>query len=143
MLKNIKIYESFISEDYRRSDIANLFGSPEDISLKQDFLRIKALLWLYKYQTEEEKLDYTTRNLNGVGFTGPDAPILTSFAKQVVEKYHLTEKQLQILRRKIKKYENQMAKIANAIQSGEAQKDPKIEAVAEEWKNRNMGRYSY
>jgi hypothetical protein len=143
MLKNIKIYESFISEDYKRSDIANLFGSPEDISLKQDFLRIKALLWLYKYQTEEEKQDFATHNLNGVGFTGPDAQILSSFAKQIVEKYFITEKQLQILRRKIKKYENQMAKIANAIQSGEAQKDPKIEAVAEEWKNRNMGRYSY
>jgi len=36
-----------------------------------------------------------------------------------------------------------MAKIANAIQSGEAQKDPRIEAISEEWRNRNMGRYSY
>ena len=143
MLRNIKIYESFISEDYKRSDIADLFGSPEDVSFKQDFLRIKALLWLYKYQTEDEKLDYTTSHLNGVGFTGSDAFILSSLAKQVIEKYYLSEKQLQILRKKIKKYENQMAKIANAIQSGEAQKDPKIEAVAEEWKIRNKYKYSY
>jgi len=137
------MYESFnIDEEYKRSDISGLFGGPEDVSFKRDELRIKALLWIYKYQTEDEKQDLITSHLNGVGFTGPDSYILSSFAKQVIEKYYLSDKQLQIVRRKIKKYEKQMAKIANAIQSGEAQKDPNIESVMTEWKSRNAGKYS-
>ena len=143
IMRHIKIYEAFnIDEEYKRSDISGLFGGPEDVSFRQDTIRIKALLWIYKYQTEDEKQDLITSHLNGVGFTGPDSYILSSFAKQVIEKYYLSEKQLQIVRKKIKKYENQMVKIANAIQSGEAQKDPNIESVMEEWKSRNAGRYS-
>lgn len=142
-MRHIKIYESFIiDEDYKRSDIAGLFGNPEDVSFRQDAIRIKALLWIYKYQTEDEKKDLSTSHLNGVGFTGSDAYILSSFAKQLIEKYYLSEKQLEIVRKKIKKYENQMAKIANAIQSGEAQKDPNIESVMEEWKARNASKYT-
>lgn len=143
MLRNIKNYRDFLFESYKRSDIAGLFGSPENPSLKQDFFRIKALLWLYKYQTEEERLNYATQNLNGVGFTGPDASLLTSFAKQVIEKYYLSDKQMEILRRKMKKYENQMTRIANAIQNGETQKDPSIDAIATEWRNQNSYKYSY
>jgi hypothetical protein len=120
-----------------------LLGGPDDISLEKDFLKVKALLWIYKYQTPGEKESYTTDNLNGVGFSGPDAFILTSFAKQVVDKQFLSEKQMSILRRKIGKYAGQMARISTAISDGQAQKDSAIEGVMAEWRNKNSYKYSY
>jgi hypothetical protein len=143
-MKHLKLYEAFIAEkEYTREDMRALLGSPEDISLEKDFLKVKALLWIYKYQTPGEKESYTTDNLNGVGFSGPDAFILTSFAKQVVEKQFLSEKQMAILRRKIGKYAGQMARISTEISNGRAQKDSAIEGVMAEWRNKNSYKYSY
>ncbi len=142
-MKHIQIYESFITgQPFNRQDMKNLFGEPEMDTFKLDMARIKALLWIYKFQTDEEKNSETTQSINGVGFTGIDGNILSSFAKQVIEKSFLSDKQLQILRKKIIKYENQMVKISNAIQKGEMQKDPLIEEAIKKWIKKNSYRYT-
>jgi hypothetical protein len=140
-MKHVKLFEEFLFEDLKRADIHKLFGDPHEISLKQDAMRIKALLWIYKYQTPEEKHAQTTRVLNGVGFTGVDGELLSSFAKQIISKGYLSDRQMEIVRKKMKKYEMQMMKISNSIANGKLTKDPKIEAVMNEWLSKNMHRY--
>lgn len=149
-MKHLQLFEKFLSEGkrkpvdpdaFKREDMANLFGKPEDVSFAQDFVRIKALLWIYKFQTEDEKRSDSTHVLNGVGFTGTDAEILSSFSKQLINKGWLSPKQMTIVRKKIKKYENQMAKISTAIKKGDAKKDEKIDEIMKKWAKENAAKY--
>ena len=73
----------------------------------------KALVKLYDRQTAEEKADHETKENNGIGFNGADAPILTSFAEFYKKAGFLTAKQLVVARKKIMKYAGQLTKIAN------------------------------
>lgn len=73
---------------------------------------IKALLRIYEYQTEVEKACGTVDNLNGVGFVGTDAELLTSFCKQYERKKTLSDKQMAILFKKIGKYAGQLTRQA-------------------------------
>jgi len=73
---------------------------------------IKALLRIYEYQTEDEKACGTVDNLNGVGFAGTDAELLTSFCKQFERRKSLTDKQVAILFKKIGKYAGQLTRQA-------------------------------
>ena len=148
-MRKIKLFEEFINEAkkeidpdvFKRSDIANLFGEHNEITFAKDLVRVKALLWIYKFQTEDEKQSDSTRELNGVGFTGVDGEILSSFAKQVINRHFLSEKQMVILRKKIKKYETQMSKIATHIKKGGTTKDQNIENVIEKWAKQNLDKY--
>jgi hypothetical protein len=72
----------------------------------------RGLLAIYKYQTAAEKAVQETRELNGVGFSGCDAEILSSFAEQYSRRGWLSEKQLAILHRKMPKYAKQLLKVA-------------------------------
>ena len=90
----------------------------------------RAVMALYERQTADEQATQATREHNGVGFNGTDAPILTSFAEQLkgigwyTNNYgvsvrrnaprRLSEKQLALARRKVLKYAGQLAAIANA-----------------------------
>ena len=49
-----------------------------------------------------------TLERNGIGFTGPDAEILTSFARQYQRRGCLSPKQMIILRRRIPAYARQI-----------------------------------
>ena len=73
---------------------------------------IKALLRIYEYQTEDEKACGTVDNLNGVGFVGTDAELLTSFCKQYEIRKTLSDKQMAILFKKIGKYAGQLTRQA-------------------------------
>ena len=79
----------------------------------------KAVVTIYRKQTQEERNSYSTRVTNGVGFNKFDAEILTSFAKQIIynkdmgRRYLLSYKQVEIARKKMRKYAKQLAKIAN------------------------------
>lgn len=77
---------------------------------------IKGLIAIYKYQTMEEQHIGCTREDNGVGFSGVDSEILSSFAEQVNKKRNLTIKQLAILHRLMPKYAGQLVKIAEDTQ---------------------------
>jgi hypothetical protein len=65
---------------------------------------LRALVRIYQNQTARE----ATIERNGIGFTGPDAEILTSFASQYQRRGRLTEKQMMILRRRIPAYARQI-----------------------------------
>ena len=69
---------------------------------------LRALVRIYQNQTADERCREATIERNGIGFTGPDAEILTSFASQYQRRGRLTEKQMMILRRRIPAYARQI-----------------------------------
>lgn len=68
---------------------------------------------IFEYQTAEEQNSESTMYWNGVGFSGADAEILSSFAKQLNEgKFAGSPKQMKILFQKMPKYAKQLDAIA-------------------------------
>lgn len=79
----------------------------------------RSLVVLFNRQTQDEQNTESTNCNNKMGFNGTDAHILTSFAKQIignkrVEGNRLSEKQRALAVKKLRKYANQLAKVANA-----------------------------
>ncbi len=68
----------------------------------------RAVVTIYRNQTEYEKVCQSTQESNGIGFTGVDAEILSSYAEFYLKNGFLTTKQLAIARNKIKKYWRQL-----------------------------------
>jgi len=73
----------------------------------------KALLLIFSYQTNQEQVSDTTRERNDVGFSAFDAEILSSFAKQLLTKNSLSNKQMDILFKKICHYHRQIIENSN------------------------------
>jgi hypothetical protein len=84
-----------------------------------------ALIKIFNMQTREEKSSESTSEDNGIGFTGVDAYILTSFSKQLLGKGTLSKKQVDMLRKKMPKYWAQIYRI-----SDKDKMDPLIEEYA-------------
>ena len=89
---------------------------------------VRAMLAIYEKQTATEQETATTKESNGIGFNGLDAEILSSFSKQVQRwegtpeplrrfPVPLSEKQLNLARKKMAKYAGQLARIARAKQA--------------------------
>lgn len=85
---------------------------------------VRGLMAVYRYQTSDEQRRFQTKHHNNVGFTGTDAHILTSFAKQIEwwektpvaeRKYQnpLSAKQTIIARKRMVKYAGQLARIVH------------------------------
>lgn len=74
----------------------------------------RSVLKIYACQTTDEQMTGETRHSNGVGFSGCDAPLLTSFAQWLESGKHLTPKQMIYARKKIAKYSKQLTAIANS-----------------------------
>ena len=72
-----------------------------------------ALLKIYEYQTREEQEIQRTHDHNGVGFTGVDGEILSSFAEQLKRRGDLSEKQMAIVYKKMPKYWHQVMMISD------------------------------
>lgn len=85
----------------------------QELLATSDKMVKRSLVKIFEKQTEDEQQSDDTRHNNGVGFNGLDARILSSFAKQVIERDSLSPKQMAIARNKMKKYAGQIAKIAN------------------------------
>ena len=123
----------------KRGDIQGLFGDANDPTYKSDCARVKALLYLFDRQTDDEQNTESTNHHNRMGFTGTDAQLLSSFAKQVIQKAWLSPRQMQVLRTKINKYAGQMARVANVCrQEG---KDGVIGEQARRWASANAKSY--
>lgn len=73
----------------------------------------KAVMTIYQYQTKEEQGYDTTIDSNGVGFNAVDAEILSSFARQLFDGKHLSNKQIMLARKKMTKYAGQLTYLAN------------------------------
>lgn len=80
---------------------------------KSDLAVQRAVLAIYKLQTEEEKCKKETSGSNNIGFNKFDAKILSSFAEQLIKGHTLTPKQLSKARDRIKLYHRQLTLIAN------------------------------
>ena len=63
-------------------------------------------------QTEQEKACRTTIEDNGIGFTGVDGFILSSFATQYKRRHTLSDKQMDIVYKKMPKYWKQVLAFA-------------------------------
>jgi len=85
--------------------------SIKELILTNDKAMIKALLLIYKNQTETEKIDESTKELNGIGFNKFDAEPLTSLVKWYNRKHYLTPRQLNLGRKRMKKYSGQVIKM--------------------------------
>ena len=72
---------------------------------------IRGLLRIYANQTADEQSSEATRYHNSVGFTGPDSKILSSFAKQVISGLTLSNKQTDLLYKKMPKYSSQLERM--------------------------------
>ena len=80
----------------------------------------RALIRIYDNQTADEQNSGVTVHDNGVGFTGCDANILTSFAEGLKKYGNLTVKQMALLHLKIGKYAKQIYEMTD---------DAKLEAI--------------
>ena len=70
---------------------------------------LRALQRIYEGQTIEELNEENTKELNGLGFTGFDAPILTSIYKSYLEHgKNLTPKQMSVVKKMMGKYAGQI-----------------------------------
>lgn len=69
---------------------------------------------LYACQTADEQDTRDTHHVNGIGFNGVDAPILSSMAEFLIKTGFLTPKQKVLVRKKLIKYNKQLTKLANA-----------------------------
>jgi hypothetical protein len=74
----------------------------------KDRWALRALMRIYQNQTADEQNSETTIERNGIGFTGPYAEILSSFARQYQRRGSLSERQMIILRRRIPAYARQI-----------------------------------
>lgn len=90
---------------YTKQDIVSMIET-------RDIAVAKGVLAIYAYQTAVEQSAEATCQDNGVGFNGADAPILSSFAKQLQKGRTLSAKQIAIARKRMTKYAGQLLKIA-------------------------------
>jgi len=88
---------------------------------KSDKTVTRAIVAIYQYQTDDEKVAEMTKYNNGVGFNGCDAMIGTSFAQQIIKGRTLSYKQMAIARKIIIKYAGQLANIANIKEAQKVQ----------------------
>jgi len=73
----------------------------------------QALLKIYEFQTQSEKEHEETRDSNGVGFSGVDGEILSSFATHFISRGFLSPKQMYLVFKKMPKYWMQVIKISD------------------------------
>ena len=82
--------------------------SVKDLLRRNDRAVERGILRIFSFQTDEEKYVGMTKTVNGKGFNKFDVEILTSFALQLRQGRHLTEKQMYKARPKICKYAGQL-----------------------------------
>lgn len=75
---------------------------------------LHGLLRIFERQTADEQRRDVTVERNGVGFTGMDAEILSSFAHQIKQGRMLSEKQMTIVFEKMPKYWRQLLEVSDA-----------------------------
>jgi len=85
------------------------------LAIRKDWA-IRGLMAIYKYQTDMEK-SYEATDHNGVGFTGTDGQLLTSFANFYSRNNYLSDRQMAYVFKKMPKYAAQLYRIVSGKQS--------------------------
>lgn len=91
---------------WNKEEIKNLIATRDDAV-------IRGLICIYRFQTNSEQVTGYTSENNGVGFSGADSEILTSFVRFYNKNKYLSPKQLVIARKKMLKYSRQLMLVAN------------------------------
>lgn len=81
---------------------------------RSDQAAVRALLEIYKFQTDEEQAWGATYQQNGLGFSGQDSEWLTEMAKRVMAGGSLSSKERAILRNRMKRYWRQLIPVIAA-----------------------------
>jgi len=76
---------------------------------------VAGLVKIFEYQTREEQQSEETLEHNGVGYSGCDAELLSSFAKQVKAGRQLSVKQMAIVFKKMPRYAGQLERISKKV----------------------------
>lgn len=117
------------------SKIRELLNS-DSYDLRHDKARIKAMLLINEFQTTDELNSYQTIENNGVGFNAFDGRIMTSMCENIITYKRLSEKQMNVVRKTIRKYWRQLVTISLS-----GYKNTYIEKVVNEWEQRNYEHY--
>ena len=72
----------------------------------------RAIIAIYRRQTASEQASGVTKEDNGVGFTGVDAYLMSSFAVQLQQGWSLSQKQAAIALKRMPKYWRQLIEVA-------------------------------
>lgn len=104
MVENVATVET--KKTWKKEEIVELLE-------KNDKAVLRGLIVLYSLQTTDEKVMQDTIENNGIGFSGFDAEFLSSLAQQAMKYGRLSERQMEVLRGRIKKYAGQLTKVAN------------------------------
>lgn len=83
-----------------------------------------ALLAVYANQTADEQVVEATKHNNGRGFTGSDAPFMSSVAKKAQQYGSLTERQVMFTRKNLYKYWRQIWEALKAAGKTQIEKAP-------------------
>jgi hypothetical protein len=148
-----KIYQlisekKFVDPDkYTKDKILQLLRTQNSHpTLKSDIACLRLLLRIYFKQTPEERSVEHTKDYNSVGFSGSDDKILTSFAKQLIEKFWLSDAQMSILRLKMLKYSKQIADLLNnkvIDQTDGSHENNYINNIMSKWHWKNYQKYDF
>jgi hypothetical protein len=76
------------------------------MELNSDVLR--HLIYVYTCQTLDEKKSEATKHKNGIGFNGTDAKILSSIAEYYIRFGRLSQKQIEVVEKRMRKYHRQV-----------------------------------
>ena len=77
---------------------------------------LKALKMIYSKQTATEQAISQTNEDNHVGFSAFDADILSSFARQAMYHGMLSDKQMVLARKKVRRYWKQLAVMSGKLE---------------------------
>lgn len=91
----------------------------------------RAVVAIYKLQTEAEKAIEATTDANNVGYSAFDAEIMSSFASRLLKGWPLTEKQMVIARKKISHYSRQLAEIAEGREKAYTTPQQEVQALSQ------------
>jgi len=83
---------------------------------------LRALVKIYENQTADEQAVGQTTEDNGIGFSGVDSTILSSFAVQVNNGRNLSIKQMNILFKRMPRYHKQIVGLIPADKLSEIEK---------------------
>lgn len=90
-------------EDLTKPWKLTVVGSRELCNTNKRFCT-KMLMFVYRFQTNEEQMAEVTVEQNGVGFNKLDAGYCTSVAEQVIKYGHMTDRQWNVVRDRMQKY---------------------------------------
>ena len=84
----------------------------QELLLSSNKAVVRAVVAIYRRQTMDEQSSEQTKQRNYQGFCANDAPLMSMYAKQILQYGGLSPQQVKIARERIIRYTRQLADIA-------------------------------